>query len=319
MKSPDKIQEMLSITDIEGVSIPSQLLDELEQTVTITSEGKLPRTILEGFKAMLKMMGMEDEWQKPKGLNTSLPCPLIFFKDNLGDEARNGHRVVNEDNPVEIPILDKNVMCNRSDFEFVTFNVKNLIKHYNLPEHDARIFYRMFSKGPFKLKLAKPLKASRVETHMVSVIRDENGQFNSAVWACEDLSDGYYTKCDIPLSNKLAGDICVNWSEKIPPRIIPLPIQVWRDVTEKWLLSRGETRQSLSLSRMNKHTVNMIRHCAKGYEHSWKLAKEDEHKTYHDWSFDLVMKQIWNTYPMLQTEVTNQFKDRERRELRKAA
>ncbi|ELP5902850.1 hypothetical protein QTV49_004898 [Vibrio vulnificus] len=295
------------ITDSDGMSLPIQLLNRCYQPFFINIDGSIPKTLQQGFKEFNSKNESENKgiW----GVNPKLKCPLLFYKDTVGQEI-----ALTRDQSIEdmSHYSDKQVVYIGDEFEFVPLSRKNLVRYYKFPELDAKRFFEAFNQLSYKFMLALPVDLPKVDVQVIVQMPKSSLVGMAAFWGDKNVGTSFdYSDFDLPVSGrKMELGNHIDWKES-PLDIVRLPFSIWVDITKEWLRDeKGIEYSNLSSKAFKRHIVNMIRHCAIGYHNWWKLAPKSQASENHDVAFDLVMRAIWAQYPSLQEEVKNQLNSR---------
>lgn len=291
--------DLLSGLDGDSVALPVQLLDRANIVLGADINGRPFKSIAEFAKFSFP--------DGIKGVNQKLKPPTLVTKHNLGEDVRSISLSGKDMIIVLKNLITFDVVAN-PDLELVAFNKKNLMKYCGYSEFDAKNFFlAMRARGRFDM--IKPTKEQKLNVFCVATSESQK-QYGKTVayWAdINTLAFGSgYTEHDINVSRREA-NLADEDLIQSPLKVVELPLELWRETTKSWLTEdKGYDPELISRSDMNRHVVNMIRHCADGYHRWWKLATAKNAQSYHDEAYEILMKQIWAKYPTLQNEVKRQ-------------
>lgn len=293
--------ESLMDIDNDGASIPVQLWDRARIVMSADINGNPYSNIAEFSKLF--------ENNKIKGVNKKLKVPILITNHTIGYDVRTTRNasIAEQLNLKNMITFDLSI---NSDLELVAFNKKNLIKFFGYTELDAVNF--IATMVPYgKFKMLRPISGLKLNIFCCTVspsLKNVGGVVG--LWSEEDTFGTYQVaESDMNLSRRSGKYGGLNLDE-FPLKVVDLPLVLWREITADWLLEeKGVSAGDIERHSFNRHLVNMIRHCSRGYHQYWKLAETHKSSDYHDLAYELIMKEIWAKYPTLQSEVTRQLQN----------
>ncbi|WP_274024561.1 hypothetical protein [Vibrio parahaemolyticus] len=234
-----------------------------------------------------------------KGVNKKLTLPIIIHPYNRPSFIADITDVFNVgEKQMAICIID--------EADIIAFSPKNLAKHFNYTDFDARALFKNFQESVLTNSVM-PLKMIKPSPKKTPFFRRMN------VLSLIDGLKCYWPHCS--KLNSLKNEQDAEFFEKelkalVKEPIPPFPVSTWRNIAKGQYerLNQGSDWNNLTNESQKRRIVNSIRHNSVGYMLSWSPTNDKNEA--HDRSFEIIMRKIIQTYPYLADECRKQLDNR---------
>ncbi|WP_318515698.1 hypothetical protein [Photobacterium leiognathi] len=234
-----------------------------------------------------------------KGVDKSLLTPLIVIKGIMANKV--------DIPPTECSAFEDDVYALESK-DIVKLNPKNLMKYYSYPERDAKILFGNITKCFHDHKNMYLIKKPFINNDCIEkcMLLAERTRFRAA-WFNDKVEqfEKILRESDEVDSAEIK-QVLVNKSLNVKR------LGWWMEVAKDHCESNGGDWSSMSSTARKHQIINSIRHNAIGYHQSYSTHRE---KGFYALAYDIVMRDIINTFPTLRSVAQAQFDSKLKDEL----